>query len=296
MRRACTDNRMLFVSFREEPAVASSTPPKHQQLSQAQVSSLVSRSPSFKGTKTAPGLRPEEVGDLITRTPSFRSKKSPDMAPVEVRSQPDMAPEQKSPQRSPIRPMPSPVRTQEPSLPSSQIPQKDNISPTAKSDEGMNTAAQQEQPKREKVKRTLSLKTKRQNQSQSFKDKYRLPAELPPSEMEGFLERKQELQSGGKKATIRSWRNYYTVLCGQLLCFFKDRHGKQRLMAYCSLCIDSFRPLKSFFNDRHGMQRLIAYYSLCTETPSNPSKVWNLFWLIQPCMGVTIQLTQLQSM
>ena len=53
-----------------------------------------------------------------------------------------------------------------------------------------------------------------------------MPSEMPPSEMEGMLERKQELQGGGKKATIRSWKNYYTVLCGQLLCFFKDRHGK----------------------------------------------------------------------
>lgn len=37
-----------------------------------------------------------------------------------------------------------------------------------------------------------------------------------------YVDRKQELQSGGKKATIRSWKNYYVILCGQLLCFFKD--------------------------------------------------------------------------
>ena len=60
----------------------------------------------------------------------------------------------------------------------------------------------------------------------SFKDKYRASSELPPAEMEGLVERKQELQSGGKKATIRSWKHYYTVLCGQLLCFFKDRQGQ----------------------------------------------------------------------
>ena len=53
-----------------------------------------------------------------------------------------------------------------------------------------------------------------------------MPSEMIRSEMEGMLERKQELQGGGKKATIRSWKNYYTVLCGQLLCFFNDRHGK----------------------------------------------------------------------
>jgi len=42
-------------------------------------------------------------------------------------------------------------------------------------------------------------------------------------EMFGFLERKHEQQSGGKRAAIRSWKTYYTVLCGQLLCFFKEQ-------------------------------------------------------------------------
>uniref|UniRef100_A0A183IDZ9 Calponin-homology (CH) domain-containing protein n=1 Tax=Soboliphyme baturini TaxID=241478 RepID=A0A183IDZ9_9BILA len=41
-------------------------------------------------------------------------------------------------------------------------------------------------------------------------------------EKDGFLERKQDLQNGGKRATIRSWKTFYTILCGQLLCFFKD--------------------------------------------------------------------------
>jgi len=39
-----------------------------------------------------------------------------------------------------------------------------------------------------------------------------------------LLERKQQVQSGGKRSTIRSWKTYYTVLSGQLLCFFKDEH------------------------------------------------------------------------
>lgn len=38
----------------------------------------------------------------------------------------------------------------------------------------------------------------------------------------GFLERKQEAGCGGKRAAVRSWRQYYCVLCGQLLCFFRD--------------------------------------------------------------------------
>ncbi|CAI2353897.1 unnamed protein product [Caenorhabditis sp. 36 PRJEB53466] len=41
-------------------------------------------------------------------------------------------------------------------------------------------------------------------------------------DMKGFFDRKQCQQSGGKRATIRSWKNYYGILCGQLLCFFKD--------------------------------------------------------------------------
>lgn len=37
------------------------------------------------------------------------------------------------------------------------------------------------------------------------------------------MERKQVLTAGAKRAQNRAWKNYYTVLCGQLLCFFKNR-------------------------------------------------------------------------
>jgi len=73
--------------------------------------------------------------------------------------------------------------------------------------------------KKEKRQRTLSLKTNK---------KMALPhgAESPPlADMEGILERKHLHQSGGKTATVRSWKHYYTVLAGQLLCFFKDQNG-----------------------------------------------------------------------
>ena len=39
--------------------------------------------------------------------------------------------------------------------------------------------------------------------------------------MRGFFERKHDIQNK-KKATLRSWKRYYGILCGQLLCFFKD--------------------------------------------------------------------------
>ncbi len=47
---------------------------------------------------------------------------------------------------------------------------------------------------------------------------------MPPVMLEGPLERKQQSQSGGKRSTLRSWKTYYTVLSGQILCFFKDQN------------------------------------------------------------------------
>lgn len=70
------------------------------------------------------------------------------------------------------------------------------------------------------VKRTPSFTTRRR--AQSFRKNQQADLDLPPVEIQGMLERKHELQSGGKKAPVRSWKSLYTVLCGQLLCFFKD--------------------------------------------------------------------------
>merc|ERR1712038_1670814 len=50
------------------------------------------------------------------------------------------------------------------------------------------------------------------------------PSSMPPVLIDGFLERKQQNQSGGKRSTIRSWKTYYTVLSGSILCFFKDEN------------------------------------------------------------------------
>lgn len=70
-------------------------------------------------------------------------------------------------------------------------------------------------------KRTPSFTTRRR--TQSFRRHRRGDIDnLPPVEIEGYLERKQEAGCGGKRATVRSWRSYYSVLCGQLLCFFRD--------------------------------------------------------------------------
>lgn len=71
------------------------------------------------------------------------------------------------------------------------------------------------------AKRTPSFTTRRR--AQSFrKNQQPDQLDLPPVEIQGVLERKHELQSGGKRAPVRSWKPFHTVLCGQLLCFFKD--------------------------------------------------------------------------
>lgn len=79
---------------------------------------------------------------------------------------------------------------------------------------------------------------------------------IPPTSAEGFLQRKHEFASGGKKSASRGWKNFYTVLCGQLLCFFKDKKafvGKQAakppiniLGARCSIPND-YRKKKNVF-------------------------------------------------
>lgn len=80
-----------------------------------------------------------------------------------------------------------------------------------------------------KKKRTPSFNLRRR--TRSFKEKYKIPENLPPPDFEGHVERKVECQSGGKRATIRSWKNYYMVLYGQVLVFYKDKEGmcSQRL-------------------------------------------------------------------
>ena len=107
-----------------------------------------------------------------------------------------------------------------------------------------------------KAKRTPSFTTRRR--TQSFRKVKRLEEvqNLPPVEMDGMLERKQELQSGGKKATIRSWKHYYTVLCGQLLCFFKD--------------------VDDFANSKAAASPLILYQARC-ERALNYTKKKNVF-------------------
>lgn len=76
-------------------------------------------------------------------------------------------------------------------------------------------------------KRTPSFNTKRRG---SFRAR---TESLPPVEAEANLERKQLLIPGGKKASNRAWKTSYTVLCGQLLCFFKNKDDFAASKASC---------------------------------------------------------------
>lgn len=61
-----------------------------------------------------------------------------------------------------------------------------------------------------KPKRTPSFTTRRRTQSFRKLQKLEQLDQLPPVEIQGVLERKHELQSGGKKAAVRSWKSLYT--------------------------------------------------------------------------------------
>ncbi|KAL6743755.1 hypothetical protein Aduo_016762 [Ancylostoma duodenale] len=91
-------------------------------------------------------------------------------------------------------------------------------------------------------------------------------------DMRGFVDRKQDLQSGGKKATIRSWKNYYTILCGQLMCFFKDESAfYDNLAAAAPVYIYGARcePFPEYVKRKHAFrlatQDGAEYVFACTD-------------------------------
>ncbi|XP_063909279.1 spectrin beta chain, non-erythrocytic 1 isoform X5 [Zophobas morio] len=69
-----------------------------------------------------------------------------------------------------------------------------------------------------KPKRTPTFTTRRRG---SFKAKAN--DVMPPADAQSMLERKQLATAGAKRASNRGWKTSYTVLCGQLLCFFKGK-------------------------------------------------------------------------
>ena len=71
-------------------------------------------------------------------------------------------------------------------------------------------------------KRTPSFTTRKRATSFKKNQKAGDQFDLPQVEIQGYLERKCLLQSGGKRAPVRSWKVFNVVLCGQLLAFYKD--------------------------------------------------------------------------
>ncbi|GBP27213.1 Spectrin beta chain, non-erythrocytic 5 [Eumeta japonica] len=122
------------------------------------------------------------------------------------------------PQREDPMPAMAPAASSEPTTPepATPAPQFDRL---PKHDGNVKRAESMSVVKTPK--RTPSFTTRRR--TQSFRRHRRGDlADITTVEIQGYLERKQEAGCGGKRATVRSWRTYYTVLCGQLLCFFRD--------------------------------------------------------------------------
>lgn len=61
-----------------------------------------------------------------------------------------------------------------------------------------------------RLKRNPSFTTRKRNTSLRKVKGMDNPDDLATVEMSGFLDRKHEQQSGGKRAAIRSWKSYYT--------------------------------------------------------------------------------------
>ncbi|EJD74610.1 beta chain spectrin [Loa loa] len=102
------------------------------------------------------------------------------------------------------------------------------------------------------TRKTPKFTTRRSNSLKKLKTR----EDFGPIDMHGYLDRKQDLQSGGKKATIRTWKRYYTILCGQLLCFFKDEDSFLEnsaasapvniLNAECDVCPEYMKKKNTF--------------------------------------------------
>ena len=70
-----------------------------------------------------------------------------------------------------------------------------------------------------RLKRNPSFTTRKRTSSLRKVKRMDNPEDLAPVEMGGFLDRKHEQQSGGKRAAIRSWKSYYTGI-------FKNKQTK----------------------------------------------------------------------
>jgi len=113
--------------------------------------------------------------------------------------------------------------------------------------------------------------------TQSIKSDRHIGIDLNAIDMHGYLEKKNDLQSGGKRATVRSWKRYYTILCGQLLCFFKDYDSYMNNMAdappiyihNASCEVTTKKPNAFTIHTQDGA----AYYFACCDNLSDKKEV-----------------------
>ncbi|MFH4980275.1 hypothetical protein AB6A40_006984 [Gnathostoma spinigerum] len=118
------------------------------------------------------------------------------------------------------------------------------------------------------ARRTPRFTTRRSNSLR----KLAVEDETGSVDMYGYLDRKHDLQTGGKKATVRTWKRFYTILCGQLLCFFKDENAFREnsassapvniLNAECNICPEYLKKKNTF---RLKVQDGSEYLFSCTE-------------------------------
>lgn len=102
----------------------------------------------------------------------------------------------------------------------------------------------------------------------------RLPQEKkakPPVAMHGKVERKQNLQQGGRRNPVRSWRPFHAALCGHILAFYKNEHGE----ASQTSCWCGNREL-SPTDPQLRTKYMTCWMVLCkmTSISSKKNKIW----------------------
>ena len=85
----------------------------------------------------------------------------------------------------------------------------------------------EEQRRREELKNTREVYNRNKNDVTSTNSPQDQRKASWSSTVEGILQRKQELESGGKKAHARAWKTLYTVLRGHQLFFYREKKDAQ---------------------------------------------------------------------
>lgn len=120
----------------------------------------------------------------------------------------------------------------------------------------------EEQKRREEQKNTRDIYDRNQSNVTSASSPQDQRKASVSSTVEGILQRKQELESGGKKAHARAWKTLYTVLRGHQLFFYREKKDAQGTN-YAALPID----LKDGFCEEASdvARRKNAFRVLCDD-------------------------------